>query len=124
MDIAAKNGEIFLIDEVVLELGRKADDVYDWVIQRETMIVSISKEIQIHLAEIMSKYGRLVDTKRNRSGCDPWVIALAKSRGLTVVTAEKASGNLTKPKIPDVCKDLGISCIEIIDFFRTQGWKW
>ncbi|MGH9781246.1 MAG: DUF4411 family protein [Candidatus Acidiferrales bacterium] len=49
---------------------------------------------------------------------------MAKARRLTVVTAEKASGNLTKPKIPDVCKDLGISCIEIIDFFRTQRWKW
>ncbi len=72
MDVAAKNGEILLIDEVVLELGRKADDVYDWVKQRETMIVPINEEIQIHLTEIMSKYGRLVDTKKNRSGCDPW----------------------------------------------------
>jgi hypothetical protein len=65
-----------------------------------------------------------VDSKKNRSVGDPWVIALAQARGLTVVTGEKATGSLLKPKIPDVCKDLGVSCIEIVDFFRKQGWRW
>jgi hypothetical protein len=69
------------------------------------------------------KYGRLVDSKKNRSGGDPWVIALARTRGLTVVTAEKAADNLTKPKIPDVCGALGIACIEVVDFFRQQKWR-
>jgi len=124
MDAAAKKGEIFAIDEVVLELSRKDDDVHTWVKQRESMVVAIDSDIQKHLTEIMSRYPRLVDTKRNRSGCDPWVIALAKAKGFIVVTAEKASGNLAKPKIPDVCSDLGIPCIEIVDFFRRQGWKW
>ena len=124
MDSAAKNGQIFVIDEVVIELSRKDDDVYKWVKEREAMVVSIDSDIQNHLTEIMSKYGRLVDTKRNRSGCDPWVIALARARGFSVVTAEKASGSLAKPKIPDVCQALGIPCIEIVDFFREQGWKW
>ena len=88
------------------------------------MVVPIDSDIQSHVTQIMSKYGRLIDTKRNRSGCDPWVIGLAKARGFTVVTAEKASGSLAKPKIPDVCGELGIPCIEIVDFFRKQGWKW
>lgn len=124
MDVSARNGEIFVIDEVVRELERKDDDIHKWVKQREVMIVPIDVKVQKHLAEIMTKYGRLVDTKKNRSGCDPWVIALARARGLIVVTGEKATGNLKKPKIPDVCNDLGVPCVEIIDFFRKQGWHW
>jgi hypothetical protein len=123
MDVAAKRGEILVIDEVVLELKRKDDGIHTWVEAREAMIVPIDGEVQQHLSEIMSKYPRLVDTRKNRSGCDPWVIAVARSRALTVVTGEKSTGNLLRPKIPDVCKDLNIPCIEIVDFFRKQGWR-
>lgn len=124
MEDATKKGEIFVIEEVVAELERKDDDVHKWVKQREGMIVMIDLEVQSCLVKLMSKYPRLVDSKKNRSGCDPWVIALAQARGWTVVTAEKPSGNLAKPKIPDVCKDLSIPCIEVVEFFRKQGWKW
>ena len=124
MDKAAKRGEIFVIEEVVTELKRKDDSICNWVLERDSMIVPIDAGVQRHLAMIMSKYGRLVDTRKSRSGGDPWVIALALERGLTVVTGEKASGNLNKPKIPDVSKDLGVACVGIVDFFRMQGWQW
>jgi hypothetical protein len=124
MDIAAKNGEIFVIEEVVRELEKKEDGIHKWIKLHGMMIVPIDGQIQKLVVEIMSKYSRLVDSKKNRSVGDPWVIALAQSRGLAVVTGEKATGNVAKPKIPDVCKDLGLSCIEIIDFFRKQGWRW
>jgi hypothetical protein len=123
MDQAARAGEIFVIEEVVTELKRKDDGIYKWVEERESMIVSIETDIQSCLVEIMKKYPRLVDTKKNRSGCDPWVIALARVRGLSVVSAEKASGSLIKPKIPDVCKDLTVPYVEVVDFFRKQGWR-
>lgn len=124
MDAAAKAGEIVVIDEVVRELERKDDAIHEWVKQREAMIVTIDSPIQANVVQIMSKYPRLVDTKKNRSGCDPWVIALAQSRNLTVVTAEKATNNLTKPKIPDVCNDLNIRCVDVIGLFRSLGWRW
>jgi len=123
MDYAARAGQIWLIDEVVAELKRKDDGIYQWVKSREDMIVPIDQDIQKRLVNIMRTYPRLVDTKRNRSGCDPWVIALDQTRGLSVVTAEKASGSLAKPKIPDTCRDLNIPCVELIEFFRKQGWR-
>lgn len=123
MELAAKNGEILVIDEVVLELKRKDDGIYTWIEVQEAMVVPIDKEVQQHLSDVMGKYPRLVDTRKNRSGCDPWVIALAQARSLTVVTGEKSTGSLVRPKIPDVCKDLGIPCISVIDFFRKQGWR-
>lgn len=123
MDSATRNGDILAIDEVARELERKDDDLLKWVKEREHMIVPIDADIQRRVVEIMSNHGRLVDSRKNRSGCDPWVIALAQERQLTVVTAEKASGNLVKPKIPDVCQVLGVPCIEVIELFRRQGWK-
>lgn len=123
MDKAARTGVIFVIDEVMRELERKEDGALKWVKARTQMVVPIYDQIQQHLVNIMGKYSRLVDSKKNRSGCDPWVIALALERHLTVVTSEKASTTLLKPKIPDVCKDLGLPCIEIVDFFREQKWR-
>jgi hypothetical protein len=124
MDVSARTGEIFVIEEVVRELEKKDDGIHKWIKLRETVVVPIDSEVQENVVKIMAKYTRLVDSKKNRSVGDPWVIALAKARGLTVVTGEKATGNLAKPKIPDVCKDLGLPCIEMVDFFRKQGWRW
>ena len=123
MEAAVAAGEIFVIDEVVRELERKDDGIFKWVKNHENMIVPIDDGVQQRVAGIMSRHGRLVDSRKNRSGCDPWVIALAQEHGLTVVTAEKPTRSLARPKIPDVCLDLGVSCIEIIDLFRAQGWK-
>lgn len=123
MDGAARNGEIVVIDEVVREVERKDDGLVQWIKDRPGMVIPIDDPIQQHVVEIMARYGRLVDTRKNRSGCDPWVIALARERHFTVVTAEKRTGTLARPKIPDVCEDLGIPCIETIDLFRRQGWK-
>lgn len=123
MDSAAKSGEILVIDEVLREVERKDDGLVRWIKDRPGMVIPIDNPIQRHVMEIMTRYSRLVDTRKNRSGCDPWVIALARERRLTVVTAEKKSGTLARPKIPDVCDDLGIPCIETIDLFRRQGWR-
>jgi Domain of unknown function (DUF4411) len=123
MDGAAKNGDIWIIEEVVRELKHKEDGAHAWVKKREAIIVPIDSDVQTHLDSIMHKYGQLVDSRRNKSGGDPWVIALAQARGLTVVTGEKPTHNLARPKIPDVCGDLGIPCIGIVDFFRKQGWQ-
>jgi len=123
MNVSAKNGEVFVIEEVLRELERKDDGIHKWIKDREAMVVPIDAEVQEYVVEIMSKYSRLVDSKKNRSVGDPWVIALAQARGFTVVTGEKPTGTLVKPKIPDVCRDLGVSCIGIVDFFRKQGWR-
>lgn len=123
MDQAATTGEIYFIDEVVSELQRKDDGIYEWVRAREMTIVSIDTDIQNQLSSVMKKYARLIDTRKNRSGGDPWVIALALSRKQTIVTGEKPSTSLDRPKIPDVCNDLRIPWIDVLQFFRCQGWR-
>ena len=55
-----------------------------------------------------------------RSGVDPFVIALAMVNQGTVVTEENATGNIAKPRIPDVCDALGVPCLTLIGYIEAQ----
>jgi uncharacterized protein DUF4411 len=122
MDGAACDGTLLASDEVLRELERKDDGAHAWVKARPQMLVPLDSEIEEHVRDIMRRYPRLVDTKKGRSVGDPFVIAVARVRNLTVITAENATGKLDVPRIPDVCGDLGISWIRMLDFFREQKW--
>mgnify|MGYP007046610091 CR=1 FL=1 len=60
----------------------------------------------------------------NEDIADPWIIAIAKELGLTIVTEEQKVPNLGQgnpvksAKIPDICDDWGVRCISRNDFFE------
>lgn len=60
----------------------------------------------------------------NEDIADPWIIAIAKELGLTIVTEEQKVPNLGQgnpvksAKIPDICGDWGVRCISRNDFFE------
>jgi len=56
-----------------------------------------------------------------RGHADPFVVALATERDLTVLCAERSKPS--KPRIPDVCRELGIDCIGLVELFRREGWS-
>lgn len=58
------------------------------------------------------------------SKADLWLIAKAKTIGITVVTQEKSEPN-SKRKIfiPDVCNNFGVSTINTIEMIRRLGGK-
>lgn len=102
-----------------------------WAKKQSDLFVEPSQK-QIELVkEILTKYPSLIKTDR-RYDADPWVIALAielitsQQKTLVtvkriVVTEEKLRGN--KVKIPLVCGKYNIETIDIIDMFRSEGWK-
>jgi hypothetical protein len=122
MDRAAKGGIVKSSDEVLRELSKKDDGAHDWIKAHAEMVIALDNEIERHVQEIMSRYPRLVDSKKGRSGGDPFVIAVARVKNLTVITGENATGNIAIPRIPDVCDDLGIRWLRMLDFFREQKW--
>jgi len=123
MDIATRSGTIFAIDEVYRELEKKDDVAFEWLKARRMIVVELDTEIQQRVAAILAVHPRLIDTRKNRSSGDPFVIALAQSRKFAVVTGEKASGVLAKPNIPDVCIALKIPWMNVLSMFRNEGWK-
>ena len=111
-------GEIFSSEEVYIELQKKDDEIHDWMKARKEMLVPLTEAIQAIASDLLSEFPRLVDTLRNRSKADPFVIATAIDRKATVVTGEPITGNMTKPRIPDVCNVRGVRCVNFLQMIR------
>jgi hypothetical protein len=117
------DGVLKCSEEVYVELKKKDDGLYDWLKARKEVLVVIDEEIQGVVSELLVAYPRLVDTHRNRSQADPFVIATAERLQAVVVTGEKPRGKLDTPKIPDVCEARKIRCINFLEMLRELGWK-
>jgi len=111
-------GEIIASEEVYIELSKKADDLHDWVRERKQMLVPIDEAVQAQATALLMAHPRLVDTLRNRSMADPFVIATALVRNAVVVTGEPFTGKMDRPRIPDVCQARGIRCMTFLQLIR------
>lgn len=111
------------VDIVRDELSRRDDDALAWVRRQPDLFWELDEEVQTATREILYQHPKLVGAGGGRNGADPFVIALAMVMGGTVVTEEYFSGNLQKPKIPDVCQDVGVPCTNLMGFIERQGWK-
>ena len=118
-----EDGQLVAIEEVRHELERKDDEVLAWAKSQNGLFVPIDEEIQRAVTEILRDHEKLIDTRRGRSGADPFVIALAQVRNLTVLTDEKPTGSRNRPHIPDVCIALGIPYLNTLELIRKHGWS-
>jgi predicted nucleic acid-binding protein len=107
-------GEIISAEEVYIELAKRDDDLHRWVKGRKEMLQIAEMPIQETVAELLGKYPRLVDTLKNRSQADPFVIATAIFRKATVVTGE-SFGTVQRPRIPFVCQAENVPCINFLE---------
>ena len=122
LDTLATSGHLKATEEVLTELGKKADGAYDWLKDRPHMVAPIDNVIQPAVTEILRAYPRLVGVRKFRTEADAFVIALAQIEDCIVVSAEQPSNNLSQnPKIPDICASLGIRHINLVGMFREQG---
>ena len=123
MEEAITNGQVIAPMFVHDELKRKeGDQLYAWADSNVSMFTPMEAKLQIAQKTIVNRYPRLISEAKNRSLCDPWVIALAQINQCTVVSEENRGGNST-PKIPDVCDGFGIKCLKVADLIEELGWK-
>ena len=124
-DDLINSGNIIATEEVRIELERKDDDVYHCALERRQMFIPMYENIQQSARNILAQYPRLIDNRRNRSGADPFVIALAQTQmeDCAVVTYETRGNSQNRPYIPDVCDALGIRCINVRELIQEQGWR-
>jgi len=122
LDSLIVTGQLVSPFDVLEELKQKHDKLYEWAKARHEMFIEID-DYQDELSEIMADFPRLVDTKKGKSGADPMLIALAQSRnpGYAVIT-EESFGSEKSPRIPDVCQDRGIRCVNVLQLLRDQSW--
>lgn len=122
IDELIMDGTICSTEEVYIELKKKDDSLIEWMKTRKQVFTPIEEGIQEIVLELLSDHPRLVDTHRNRSQADPFVIATAEYMNAIVVTGETPRGKLDKPKIPDVCQHRGTKCISFLEMLRMVGW--
>lgn len=108
---------------VLKELEKRDDELLAWAKNRPTLFVEIDEDVQMHLKKVMTNHGRLVEQAKGRSGADPFVIALAMKYQCSVVTGEKPTGKIEKPKIPDVCNALGLQWMSLLEMMQKLEWK-
>lgn len=134
---------IYLVDKVRDELchatGVNKDQLQLWI---EGNCLSKGKIITPNTdSNVLSEYKKILkyikdaDIYTQRSfdewslieKADPWLIAIAKVYGYTIVTMEERDRNLNpkfptrkEPRIPDVCAALGVDCINLYELMKEQ----
>jgi Domain of unknown function (DUF4411) len=114
-------GRMHASKEVLLEIERKADDVYLWCRSQKELWVPLDALTVVEAQNILAAFPDFVKTGTGRNQADPFVIALAKVYGYTVVTWEKG-GSQFKPRIPYVCGQVGVPCINLIGLAKAEKW--
>ncbi len=106
-------------EEVRLGGEEEGGWLFDWVNERRGMFVDLEPAIQARAKEILRAHPWLLKNMPDKSPADPFVIALAMERSLTVVT-EEAPGSAKKPKIPIVCSTANVECINLVEFLTRE----
>jgi len=126
LDELAQAGEVFATSEVKREIDKIDDTLKDWLGERDYFFKDIDDSVQSCIAEVFKdpNHHRLVDSTKQRSIADPWVIAHAMAEDAIVVTKEQFEINITKKiKIPNVCEAMGIEWIDDFEMVRRLGMQ-
>jgi predicted nucleic acid-binding protein len=98
-------------------------ELIEWIKAHDSMFVNMSDEYVVPLIKIVKLHPIYKTT--NGSKADAAIVALAASRNLCVITAEKRENELSRskrnPKIPNVCEDMGTSWVSPTGFFRREN---
>lgn len=102
-------------------------DLKTWASSHKNVFVPLGPEVQLEAATIEAKYPDLTDPKGLHQSADAYVIALAKLSDWVVVSQETSAHEKRNPGkthyIPDVCRDLGVPCINLLGLMRREKWR-
>jgi hypothetical protein len=125
----ASAGRVLAVELVRDELKAVTADagLLNWTKQYAAIFIPTDAAIQTEGASVQQAFPGLLDPKAAYVEADPFVIALAKLRGLTVVTNETPASAKHKPKrshyIPDVCAALQVPCMDLFAMMRKEAWS-
>jgi predicted nucleic acid-binding protein len=115
--------ELVAPEEVLHELERKEDELYEWARERrDGFFLPLDGQVQSATGEVLAAFPRLVGTLKDRNRADAFVVAVAKVSGLTVVTEERRNSTPERPRIPLICDHFDMRCIDALGLIREQRW--
>jgi hypothetical protein len=119
--------ERLILAEMVVEevIAMGSEGLCSWV-KANKSICSPTKDHLAQALTIINDFPGLSDPKATHDEADAYVIALAQMRnGAVVVTQETEAATKRRPRrshfIPDVCRELNIPCINILELLRNEN---
>ncbi len=119
------NGKIISVRTVKTELqdGRdmladfvKSNGIFDMPTDDETDFITEIFKVE-HFQDLINKKARL----QGKEVADPYLITKAKVLNICVVTEEKPKNNAAK--IPNVCQNFDVCCMNLEQFMQEEGWS-
>lgn len=124
MEELIAEGRAYMPREAFDELTRVDDGCATWATAQTGFVEDPTGGHVLTVAQITATHPGWVQDRTNAA--DPWIVAHAKVGGYVIVTDERPKGpgvidrNL---KIPNVAAELGLTCINLNDLARNEGWR-
>lgn len=113
---------ILLPKEAEKEILNGKDDLSEWLKRHKKCIKQYTMEQLSIVQDIVNKYPKVSQYRKPRPfHADPFVVALAKIEGATVVTFEGNNGSQDNPSIPLLCIEYKVAWCDMIGFFQKEG---
>ena len=124
LDQKISDGTIFIPKMVYSELVNGSDKLADWIRNRKNARFVIEANIEVQtafksIADHVEQSYLPHHVQAFLGGADPWVIAHAKEAKAVVVTGEVLAHGAKKIKIPNICKEFDIPCIDTYQMLRN-----
>lgn len=127
----AEAGKVFSPVEVLKELKKRDDSLYQWAKDQDNLFLKIGDDDAVETAfiEVINdeEGKRLIQHEKTRSPADPWLVAWCIVHDATLVTTEAKStsefdkAKTTKRKLPDVCDKFDVPWMNPSQFVHDVG---
>jgi hypothetical protein len=121
------DGQLVAPKEVLAEIDEGSDPhdaLRKWAKSHLSMFIDLDDEQIATVKGILQVFPGLADPSSTKHKADPFVIALAKSKGSTVVAQESLKPTPLAAKIPNACKRFKVEYLRLHDLFYKRGWKY
>ncbi|MBC3875137.1 DUF4411 family protein [Undibacterium flavidum] len=117
-------GVVASIHMIAKELKDSNDELASWVKERPAHFIANG---DVNMQSVFAQIAHVVATGDYNLGnrdkflakADPWIIAKAKTIGATIVTHEAlAAANTKKIKVPNICLQFDVPCVNTFQFLR------
>uniref|UniRef100_E6PGS3 Uncharacterized protein n=1 Tax=mine drainage metagenome TaxID=410659 RepID=E6PGS3_9ZZZZ len=121
------NGRLVSTREVKREIENSSiEDLRTWANANPTIFTIPTAAEGAAVAQIyaIQHFQQNIERQKLLKGgiiADPFVVAKAKSDGLTVVTMELFKPNAAK--IPNICQHFNVPCLTLEEFMAAEGWQ-
>lgn len=111
-------------DKIIVTCSEILEEINDepirsWLKNCGCMVLELDELVQEYVVKVVTSNPQLIDFKQLKSSGDAFLIATAMKYSLTVITEENKDSN---KKIPYVCKNLNVPCIDILELCELEGW--